>query len=179
MTLGRLLDADDRDLLLAIARDRNGDPVAFCQFVPAPAIGGYSLDLMRRSTGDHPNGLLDFLLVTTIATLSERGCQRLSLNFATLQTVVADTTSTTWRRRWGRVLLRRFSRSFQIESLWRFNAKYDPTWSPRYVIVDAADQFAKVGLASARAEQVLSDVPVLGALLARRHHDTPTQRGTQ
>ena len=31
-------------------------PVAFCQFVPAPGIDGYSLDLMRRDNGDHPNG---------------------------------------------------------------------------------------------------------------------------
>ena len=47
MTLGRIFDPADDDLLLALATDRHGEPVAFCQYVPAPAIEGYSLDLMR------------------------------------------------------------------------------------------------------------------------------------
>ena len=41
-------------------------PAAMCQFVPAPGINGYSLDLMRRDPGEHPNGLLDFALCSTI-----------------------------------------------------------------------------------------------------------------
>ena len=166
MTLGRLFDPADLGLLLAIVRAPDATPVAFCQFVPAPAIGGYSLDLMRRSTADHPNGLLDFLLVSTIVALAERGTQHLSLNFAAMRSVVADETSTGWAKRYQRKLLCRLSRSLQIESLWRFNAKYEPIWTPRYVLVDASDQIGPVGLAAIRAEQALRDLPVIGLLLA-------------
>ena len=72
MTLGRVFDALDEGLLLAVARDATGKPVAFCQFVPAPGIEGYSLDLMRRDTGEHPNGLFDFILVRTMERLKIR-----------------------------------------------------------------------------------------------------------
>ena len=49
MTLGRLFDAEARNLLLAVAMGPDNHPAAFCQFVPAPAIGGYTLDQVRRT----------------------------------------------------------------------------------------------------------------------------------
>ena len=67
----------------------DGDAAAMCQFVPARGIDGYSLDLMRRDPGEHPNGLIDFALVSTIEHLRELGCQGLSLNFAALRSVLA------------------------------------------------------------------------------------------
>src|SRR5205085_10557470 len=63
MTLGRIFEPDDKGLLLAVCHAPTGEPVAFCQYVPAPGIRGYSLDLMRRYAGEHPNGLLDFVIV--------------------------------------------------------------------------------------------------------------------
>jgi lysyl-tRNA synthetase class 2 len=63
MMLGRLFDSRDTGLLLTLVEGPDGAPVAMCQFVPSPAIGGYSLDLMRRDPGEHPNGLLDFRTV--------------------------------------------------------------------------------------------------------------------
>ncbi len=41
-----------------------------CQFVPTPALRGFSLDLMRRDPGEHPNGLLDYALCETIEHLA-------------------------------------------------------------------------------------------------------------
>src|SRR5205085_7108307 len=63
MTLGRVFDPADIGLLLAVCKDAGGKAAAFCQFVPARGIGGFSLDLMRRSVGEHPNGLLDYVLM--------------------------------------------------------------------------------------------------------------------
>ena len=61
MTLGRAFDRDDRGLLLAVALDADGRPAGFCQYVPARAIDGWSLDLMRRSERRIvPNGLTEF-----------------------------------------------------------------------------------------------------------------------
>ena len=57
--------------------------------MPAPGIDGYSLDLMRRDDGEHPNGLLDFILVRTIERLSEQGDEHLGLNFAAMRAVLA------------------------------------------------------------------------------------------
>jgi hypothetical protein len=63
--------------------------------------------------------------------------------------------------RWA---LRRLSGVLQIETLWRFNAKYEPTWLPRYVVFDSAEQFVPVVVQIMRAES-LTEVPVIGRLL--------------
>jgi lysylphosphatidylglycerol synthetase-like protein (DUF2156 family) len=164
MMLGRLFDARDSGLLLTLVEGPDGSPVAMCQFVPSPAIGGYSLDLMRRDPGEHPNGLLDFALCSTIAHLKEMGMKGLSLNFAALRSVLDGESGDGVTQRVERWALRRISGVLQIETLWRFNAKYEPTWLPRYIVFDSAEQFVPVVVQVMRAES-LTEVPIIGRLL--------------
>ena len=164
MMLGRLFDRRDTGLLLTLVEGPDGTPVAMCQFVPSPAIGGYSLDLMRRDPGDHPNGLLDFALCSTIDRLKEMGMKGLSLNFAALRSVLEGETGDGVTQRVERWALRRLSGVLQIETLWRFNAKYEPRWLPRYIVFDSAEQFVPVVVQIMRAES-LTEVPVIGRLL--------------
>jgi Phosphatidylglycerol lysyltransferase, C-terminal len=143
-----------------------------CQFVPARGIGGYSLDLMRRDRGEHPNGLIDFALVSTIEHLRDLGCQGVSLNFAALRSVLEGVRGDGPTQRVERWALKKMSSFLQIETLWRFNAKYGPEWLPRYVVYDAAEHLVPVVLAILRAES-LSEVPVIGRMIAaseRRAH---------
>jgi lysylphosphatidylglycerol synthetase-like protein (DUF2156 family) len=164
MTLGRVFEPADAGLLLAVAWDAGGEPVAFCQYVPAPGIEGYSLDLMRRDQGDHPNGLIDFIVAGTIAELRARGLRGLGLNFATMRAVLAGEAGDSLAPRVQGWLLRRMSGSMQIESLWKFNAKFDPEWLPRYAVFDAPEHLLSVGLAIARAESFW-ELPVIGRFL--------------
>ncbi len=164
MMLGRLFDPRDAGLLLTLVEGPDGTPVAICQFVPSPAIGGYSLDLMRRDPGEHPNGLLDFALCSTIGHLKERGMRGLSLNFAAMRSVLEGETGDGLTQRVERWALRRLSGVLQIETLWRFNAKYEPRWLPRYIVFDSAEQFVPVAVQIMRAES-LTEVPVIGRLL--------------
>ncbi len=164
MMLGRLFDPRDTGLLLTLVEDPTGVPVAMCQFVPSPAIGGYSLDLMRRDPGDHPNGLLDFALCSTITHLKEMGMKGLSLNFAAMRSILEGETGDGVTQRVERWALRRLSGVLQIETLWRFNAKYEPRWLPRYIVFDSAEQFVPVAVQIMRAES-LTEVPVIGRLL--------------
>ena len=130
MMLGRLFDPRDTGLLLTLVEGPDGAPVAMCQFVPSPAIGGYSLDLMRRDPGDHPNGLLDFALCSTITHLKEMGMKGLSLNFAAMRSILEGESGDGVTQRVERWALRRLSGVLQIETLWRFNAKYEPQLAP-------------------------------------------------
>ncbi len=164
MTLGRIFDPHDSGLLLAVASDPSGQPVAFCQFVPAPAIDGFSLDLMRRDNGDHPNGLFDFILVRTIEHLREEGFAHLGLNFAMMRAVLAGETGERLTAKVERWVLKHMSDSMQIESLWRFNAKFDPAWQPRFVAWDSAEQSLGAALAIARAESFW-ELPIIGRFL--------------
>jgi lysylphosphatidylglycerol synthetase-like protein (DUF2156 family) len=164
MMLGRLFEQRDAGLLLTLVEGPDGEPVAMCQFVPSPAIGGFSLDLMRRDPAEHPNGLLDFALCSTIAHLKDMGMKGLSLNFAALRSILEGDTGDGLTQRVERWALRRLSGVLQIETLWRFNAKYEPTWLPRYIVYDSAEQFVPVVVQIMRAES-LTEVPVIGRLL--------------
>jgi lysylphosphatidylglycerol synthetase-like protein (DUF2156 family) len=164
MTLGRAFDPEDRDLLLAVVHSPAGDAVAFCQYVPAAGIDGYSLDLMRRDNGEHPNGLMDFAIVETIRHLQAEGRRGLGLNFATMRAVLAGEAGEGLSQRVQAWLLHRMSGTMQIESLWKFNAKYDPDWQPRYALYDSPEQALPTAIAVARAESFW-ELPVIGRVL--------------
>jgi len=172
MTLGRAFDAADEGLLLAVCVGPHGEPVAFCQYVPAPGIGGYSLDLMRRDAGEHPNGVTDFVVVETIRHLRDAGGRGLALNFATMRAVLAGEAGDGVAQRLQRSLLVGLSDSMQIESLWRFTAKYHPQWRPCYAVYDAPEHLVAAALAVARAESFW-ELPVIGRFL------TPGSRSRQ
>ena len=180
MMLGRVFDPRDTGLLLTVVRGPDGAAAAMCQFVPAPGIHGYSLDLMRRDPADHPNGLLDFALCSTIEYLRPRGCEGLSLNFAALRSTLSGDKGDGTVQRAERWFLKRLSNFAQIESLWRFNAKYEPEWLPRYVVFDTAEHLVPVTMAIVRAES-LWEIPVLGRLLAAgaEKRTQATQRETE
>jgi len=165
MMLGRMFHPRDRGLLLTIVSAPDGTPAAICQFVPSPAINGYSLDLMRRDPDEHPNGLIDYALCSTIAHLREQGARGLSLNFAAFRSVLdgekGDGTFTKVER-WA---LRRLSGILPIETLWSFNAKYLPDWQPRYLIYPGVENLVPVVAAVLRAES-LTEIPVFGRFLS-------------
>ena len=172
MMLGRLFDPKDKGLLLVIVRGPDGRPAAACQFVPSPAIHGYSLDLMRRDPGDHPNGLIDYALCSTIAHLREQGATGLSLNFSAFRGVLdGERGEGTWTRveRWT---LQRLSGVLPIASLWTFNAKYQPRWLPRHIVYPALESFVPVVAAILRAES-LTEFPMLGRFLANDPANRP------
>ncbi len=174
MTLSRVFDPRDRGLLMAVCFDTEGRPVAFNQYVPATTVNGYSLDLMRRTANpDAPNGLTDFVIIETIEWMRNQGLRGLGLNFATMRAVVAGESGSGPWASLERSVLHHFSDTMQIESLWKFNKKYDPRWVPRYVITGPFLRLATSGLAVARAESV-SELPVVGRLL-RPHQPTGTK----
>ena len=167
MTLGRLFDSRDVGLLIAVCSAADGTPAAFCQFVPSRDIGGWSLDLMRRDIGQHPNGLLDFVIVETIRHVAGSGGGGVGLNFATMRAVLADQGRSGPIRRMQRWVLHRLSDNMQIVSLWHFNAKFGPRWIPRYVAVDGAENALLAATAIASAES-LWELPLAGRWLSRR-----------
>jgi lysylphosphatidylglycerol synthetase-like protein (DUF2156 family) len=168
MTLGRAFESDDRGLLLAVAFDGNDHPAAFCQYVPAPAISGWSLDLMRRSErGDQPNGLTELVVVDTIEHLRREGYTGLALNFATFRAVLASETGDRLVHRVEKWFLERMSDSMQIESLWTFNEKFQPEWHPRYACYDSPEHLLAASIAVARAESFW-ELPVIGRFFGPR-----------
>lgn len=155
MALGRLGDpADGRCVMLECA-DGDGELRALLSFVPWGP-NGLSLDLMRRDR-DAENGLMEFMVIELLQRAAEIKITQVSLNFAMFRSVFergsrlgAGPVLRLWRS-----LLTFFSRWWQIESLYRANAKYRPIWEPRFLLFEKSGDLPRIGIASARAEGFL------------------------
>ncbi len=162
MTLGRVFEPDDKGLLFAVALDAEDRPAGFCQYVPARAINGWSLDLMRRSEAEGvPNGITEFIVAKTIDHLRAEGAVGLALNFATFRAVLASEAGDRLMQRAQKWVLERVGDSMQIESLWAFNEKFQPEWHPRYAAYDSPEHMLSASIAVARAESFF-DIPIIG-----------------
>ncbi|WP_283136968.1 bifunctional lysylphosphatidylglycerol synthetase/lysine--tRNA ligase LysX [Rhizohabitans arisaemae] len=155
MALGRLGDPRDGACVMVEAFDGAGALRGMLSFVPwGPS--GLSLDLMRRDR-DAVSGLNEFMVAKLAESAGTIGVRRISLNFAMLRSVfergsqigAGPVLRLTYR------LLSFASRFWQLESLYLSNAKYLPTWLPRYVCFRNQRDLIAIGLASARAEGFL------------------------
>jgi lysylphosphatidylglycerol synthetase-like protein (DUF2156 family) len=99
----------------------------------------------------------------------ERGQRGLGLNFAVMRSVLAEGDPGLGQRL-ERKLLGWLSESMQIESLWRYNAKFDPTWLPRYACYDSFESFVPALLAVAKAESFW-ELPLIGRFLTPTPED--------
>jgi lysyl-tRNA synthetase, class II len=154
MALGRIGgDGDDRCVIATATED--GTLRALLHFVPW-GCDGLSLDLMRRDRAAQP-GLNDFMIVETVKAAADLGVKRISLNFAVFRAALergerigAGPVLRVWRR-----FLLFLSRWFQIESLYKFNAKFSPQWTPRFLVFTGTRDAIRIGLAALEAEAFL------------------------
>ncbi|MFD7326603.1 phosphatidylglycerol lysyltransferase domain-containing protein [Streptomyces sp. NPDC059875] len=168
MALGRLGDPRDGRCVMLECTDGEGELRAVLSFVPwGPK--GLSLDLMRRDR-DSENGLMEFMVIELLQRAKEIGITQVSLNFAMFRSVFergsklgAGPVLRMWRS-----LLSFFSRWWQIESLYRANAKYRPIWEPRFMLFEKSADLLRIGLAAGRAEGFL-EAPGLPKWLHRKH----------
>ncbi|WP_037885600.1 bifunctional lysylphosphatidylglycerol synthetase/lysine--tRNA ligase LysX, partial [Streptomyces viridochromogenes] len=168
MALDRLGDPADGDCLLVEALGEDGELLALLSFVPWGR-DGISLDLMRRDRAA-PNGVMEFMIAELCAAAPKSGVRRISLNFAVFRSVFEEGArigAGPVLRLWRRLLLF-FSRWWQLEALYRSNAKYRPQWFPRFLCYGEAASLARIGLASATAEGFVS-VPTLHKLRRKGH----------
>ncbi|MFB7600316.1 phosphatidylglycerol lysyltransferase domain-containing protein [Streptomyces sp. NPDC056160] len=164
MALGRLGDPADGRCVMLECHDGHGELRALLSFVPwGPH--GLSLDLMRRDR-DADNGLMEFMVIDLLRRAREVEVTQVSLNFAMFRSVFergsrlgAGPVLRLWRS-----LLGFFSRWWQIESLYRANAKYRPIWEPRFLLFEKSADLLRIGLAAARAEGFLPAGPAAPGL---------------
>jgi lysyl-tRNA synthetase class 2 len=149
MALDTVCCKERRDGGVVLACDGEGRIRGFIHFVPSYGRPAMSLSAMRRDR-ETPNGLMEFLVVRAIDLLRAEGVEELSLNFAALARFMHRPRNPA-ERLVGR-LARLANPYFQIESLYRFNAKFHPRWEPRYLVFERRRRLPRVGLAVMWAE---------------------------
>ena len=132
-----------------LARDSEQRIRGVLHFVPCYGREAVSLSFMRRDP-DTPNGLMEFMVARATELLSEQGMQELSLNFATFARWM-HSPARWYERALGR-LVALANPFFQIESLYRFNAKFFPRWEPRYLVYEGKFGLPRAALAAMWAE---------------------------
>jgi lysyl-tRNA synthetase class 2 len=162
MALGRFGDPGDDDCVVVTAHKEpeegeSGDDLkAVLHFVPWGP-DGISLELMRRDRAADP-GLNELLIVAALQEVPNLGVRRVSLNFAMFRSALARGErigAGPVLRAW-RGLLVFLSRWFQIESLYKFNAKFQPEWEPRFLVYPNTRDLPRIGFAAMQAEAFIT-----------------------
>lgn len=118
---------------------------------------------MQRNP-DAPNGITEFLIANSATTLGQQGFRRLSMNFAAWGRLFDDETSLNLGQKALKRVAEVLNPFFQIKSLRDFNAKFDPDWWPRSIVVEDVESAPKVGLLYATTEGFLK-IPIIGKKL--------------
>ena len=149
MAMESLQGEHDHETLVVLARDETGAIRGVLHFVPCYGRPAVSLSFMRRDPAT-PNGMTEFLVVRAIELLRERGLEELSLNFAAFAKWM-HSPEKRLERLFGK-LIALGNPFFQIESLYRFNAKFFPRWEPRFLVYEGTFGLPRAGIAAMWAE---------------------------
>jgi lysyl-tRNA synthetase, class II len=171
MALGRMSDPADTRCVLVEAIDADGALQGVLSFSPWGE-RGVSLDLMRRARSAE-NGVVEFMVTALVNAGPRLGIDRASLNFAVLRSVFAEGEEIGAGPvlRFSRAALMFASRWYQLESLYRANAKYNPEWVPRYLMYETARDLPRVAVAASTAEGFLPSPRLPG--LSPAHPKSP------
>ena len=155
MSMDRFGDDSDSDAFITITR-QEGEIKGLLYFVPW-STHSLSLDRMQRERGAD-SGVNELMIVTCVNYAKEHGYKHVSLNFAAFRSLFerADKISAGPVTRGMRNFIRFLSNFFQVESLYRFNAKFDPEWQTRYVLYPKAKDLPAVTWSALRAEKFIS-----------------------
>ncbi len=163
MALGRFGDPLDDECVVVTAHKTieddpspHGDLKAVLHFVPWGK-DGISLELMRRDRSADA-GMNELLIVHALQNAQDMGIARVSLNFAMFRSALArgERIGAGPVLRFWRSLLVFLSRWFQIESLYKFNAKFQPVWEPRFMVFPNNRDLPRIGFAVMQAEAFIT-----------------------
>jgi lysylphosphatidylglycerol synthetase-like protein (DUF2156 family) len=130
MNLDELLTGRHPGCLVALAYDRDGEPIAFQRY--AASGEGLSLDAMRRAP-DAPGGVNERLIVDMVRHARGHGVGAVSLNFAAFRGLL-DAADRTPLERLGYRVLHLLDPLIAVESLYLFDRKFRPDYRSRSVI---------------------------------------------
>jgi lysyl-tRNA synthetase, class II len=145
MAMDSLRNPVGGDTLVVYAVDAEGTIRGFLHFVPTYGRDAVSLSYMRRQR-ETPNGLTEFLIAEGIEHLRAGGVAEVSLNFAAFARLIRQPSGIV-ERAVGRALALGDA-WFQIERLYRFNAKFFPNWEPRYFMYERRLSLPRAGIAA-------------------------------
>lgn len=184
-TLGQLTDPPDPDVRTAVALDATGRVHAFVTWLPVYAERGWVIDLMRRRP-DAVRGVMEFLIAESATSFRADGDRMFSLAAAPLAHVERPGEDVTSLQRGLDVVAERLEPFYHFAPLFEFKRKFDPAWSPIYVVYPNLASLPKVSVAIVRAylpkmgvQEVAAQLSTAAATLPRRWRPAPRDNGEE
>ncbi len=117
---------------MAVMRDREGRIVAFANLWRGADRGDLTVDLMRHRP-DAPKLIMDALFTKLLLYGKAEGYRRFDLGAAPLSGLSSSRLASRWNR-FGSFLYRRGQNLYHFDGLKAFKDKFDPVWTPHYLV---------------------------------------------
>ena len=130
-SLGRFDPEYLRHFPVAVVR-KEGRIVAFANVWAAASRAELSIDLMRY-TADAPESVMEYLFVELMRWGRDQGYQTFSLGMAPLSGIESRTLAPLWSRM-NALVFRHGEHFYHFKGLRLYKEKFDPEWSPRYLV---------------------------------------------
>ncbi|NJD59641.1 MAG: flippase-like domain-containing protein [Anaerolineae bacterium] len=135
---------------LIVIHNPEGFIEAFANIIPEYQVNEISIDLMRHRK-QAEKGQMDFLFVNLIEWARAEGYATFNMGLSGLSGIGEHPTDPTFERALHYVY-EHINQFYNFKGLHEFKAKYDPSWSPRYLIYPSAASLPAVAIAMMRAD---------------------------
>ena len=123
---------------------------AFANIIPEYQASEVSIDLMRHRK-QAEKGQMDFLFVTLFGWAKEQGYATFNMGLSGLAGIGENPSDPTIERALHYVY-EHVNQFYNFKGLHEFKAKFDPTWSPRYLVYPSVTSLPAVTIAMMRAD---------------------------
>ncbi len=131
-TLGTFDPPYIRSTPVCVARDAEGQMLAFANIIPSFVKDECATDLMRRRI-QAPNGIMDYLFVMQFLSQKERGYQRFNLGLAPMSGF-QEREQASPEERAVHFFFQHLNFLFSYRGLRHYKAKFATVWEPRYAV---------------------------------------------
>jgi phosphatidylglycerol lysyltransferase len=139
------------ETLVTMVKDAQGKIMAFMTWAPIYGQNGWTGDYIRRIK-DSPNGVMDFLLVSTILELKESGYSVLGMGAAPFYGVGEDEKQDiNFIEKGMKYIYENVNDVYHYKQLFEFKDKFGPRWENRYIVIPSSRDLPKIIIALVNA----------------------------
>lgn len=144
-TLGQFAEDYLRNTSVFAAEDKDGQLLAFVNFLPSYYAGEATIDLMRHRP-HAPNGIMDYLFMKLFLHCQQQGYTRFNLGMAPMAGFQERETASTAEKA-VHAFFQRLNFLFSFRGIKQYKAKFADAWEPRYVVYRNVFELPQLGLA--------------------------------
>jgi len=157
------------ETIVTTVSDADGNMLAFMTWAPIYGKNGWIGDHIRKAR-DSPQGVIDYLLVSTFLEIKNRGYDTVSLGLAPLHEVEKRTLISL--ERGLKMVYDNFNNIYRYRQLYQFKEKYRPDWENRYIVFSKIRHFPRIVVALVNAHMPNLSFREIRKLIPKKREET-------